>query len=186
MTFLSGIIFVTLSNYSIWYVNIWGIDYLLSYFLISLIFTSFAIAGISNAINIIDGFNGLASGSVLIMICGISIISLKVSDFELFQICIYLVSIILGFMIFNFPNGRIFLGDSGAYMLGFILSCLLVLLPFRNQEISPWVSLLICIYPFFETIFSIYRKTKRSGHNYDKPDKLHLHMLVYRFFKKNF
>ena len=180
LTFLSGILFVFLSGYSIIYVKIVGIDYLLSFFLVSLFFTSFAIAGISNAINIIDGFNGLASGAVFFMVLAISYISFNIGDIELFQISICVSSIILGFMFINFPNGKIFLGDSGAYFIGFILSCLLIMMPYRNPEISPWVSLLICIYPFFETIFSIYRKTRRSGHHFDKPDGLHLHMLVYR------
>ena len=180
LTFLSGIVFVILSKYSINSIDVYGIDYLLSFFLISLFFTSFAIAGISNAINIIDGFNGLASGSVLIMIIGIAYISYKVSDYELLKICIFISAIILGFMLMNFPFGKIFLGDSGAYYLGFLLSCILVMAPYRNPEISPWTCLLICMYPFFETIFSILRKTKRTGHNFDRPDRLHLHMLIYR------
>ena len=184
LTFMSGIIFVILSNYSVKSIGIFGIDYLLSFFLISLLFTSFAMAGISNAINIIDGFNGLASGSVLVMTVGISFIFYNVSDYSLLKISIFFSSIILGFMLVNFPNGKIFLGDSGAYSIGFVLSCLLVMAPYRNPEISPWASLLVCIYPFFETIFSIVRKTRRHGHNYDKPDRLHLHMLVYRDFSR--
>ena len=54
------------------------------------------------------------------------------------------------------------------------------MLPYRNPEISSWVSLLICSYPITETIFSIYRKIKRKGHHPSRPDGLHLHMLVYR------
>ena len=166
------------------YIYVAGIDYFLSFYLVSLLFTGFAIAGISNSINIIDGFNGLASGSVLIMMLGISYLTFKVSDFELFKISLFFSSIIIGFMILNFPLGKLFLGDSGAYFLGFILACILVMMPYRNPEISPWTSLMICFYPFFETIFSIYRKTRRSGHKFDKPDGIHLHMLVYRHYSR--
>ena len=55
-----------------------------------------------------------------------------------------------------------------------------IMLPTRNPDLSPWLSLLICAYPILETIVSIVRKTKRKGHNAGMPDKLHLHMLVHR------
>ena len=83
------------------------------------------------------------------MMLGISYLTFKVSDFELFKISLFFSSIIIGFMILNFPLGKLFLGDSGAYFLGFILACILVMMPYRNPEISPWTSLMICFYPFF-------------------------------------
>ena len=54
------------------------------------------------------------------------------------------------------------------------------MLPSRNPEISSWVSFLICLYPITETLFSIYRKLRRKGHHPSKPDRVHLHMLIYR------
>ena len=65
-------------------------------------------------------------------------------------------------------------------LMGFLLSVVAILLPARNPEISAWGSFLICLYPITETIFSIYRKIIRKGHHPSRPDRVHLHMLVYR------
>ena len=67
----------------------------------------------------------------------------------------------------------------------FFLAIIAILITKRNPEISPWVSFLICSYPIIETLVSIYRKTKRHGHHFTKPDRLHLHMLVYRDLARN-
>ena len=60
------------------------------------------------------------------------------------------------------------------------------MLPFRNPDISPWLSLLICSYPIIETLASIFRKLKRKGSKPTEPDKLHLHMLIYRKFSRKY
>jgi UDP-N-acetylmuramyl pentapeptide phosphotransferase/UDP-N-acetylglucosamine-1-phosphate transferase len=80
----------------------------------------------------------------------------------------------------NFPAGLIFLGDGGAYFLGFMLAELSVLLLHRNAQVSPMFPLLLCAYPIFETIFSIYRKKVLRGSSPGQPDGVHLHMLVYK------
>ena len=64
--------------------------------------------------------------------------------------------------------------------MGFIISCVAVTIAERNEEISKWAIYLILSYPITETLFSIYRKIRRKGYNPSMPDKLHLHMLVYR------
>ena len=178
--FFSGILFVVLSGYSVKNVNIPFFDNILSIYFISLFFTSFAIAGIANSINIIDGFHGLASGSLIIMFSAFALIGYFIEDYLIFNLSIVSISIFFGFFIINFPSGLIFLGDAGAYLGGFLLSVIAVLLPSRNPEISSWVCFLICLYPITETIFSIYRKSKRKGHHPSKPDSVHLHMLIYR------
>jgi UDP-N-acetylmuramyl pentapeptide phosphotransferase/UDP-N-acetylglucosamine-1-phosphate transferase len=86
----------------------------------------------------------------------------------------------LGFLPVNFPGGRIFLGDGGAFLLGFLVGWLAVLLPMRNAGVSPWASLLACGYPILETLFSIYRKLRRAGYHPGMPDRVHLHMLLHR------
>lgn len=180
LAFISGIIFVYITDYKIERIDLFPIDYLLSIYIVSLIFTTFCIGGVINSINIIDGFNGLASGSLIIMLITFSYISFCVGDLELMSLCLNFSAIIFGFFIFNFPYGKIFLGDGGAYFCGFVLVAIAIMLPTRNPDLSPWLSLLICAYPILETIVSIVRKTKRKGHNAGMPDKLHLHMLVHR------
>jgi UDP-N-acetylmuramyl pentapeptide phosphotransferase/UDP-N-acetylglucosamine-1-phosphate transferase len=87
---------------------------------------------------------------------------------------------IAGFFILNFPLGLIFLGDGGAYFLGFYVAELAILLINRNPQVSPMFVLLVCIYPIFETLFSIYRKKFLKGISPGVPDGVHLHMLLYR------
>ena len=69
----------------------------------------------------------------------------------------------LGFFVVNFPHGKIFLGDGGAYFCGFLLAALGVLLPARNPEVSAWTAILICAYPVIETLASMRRKASATG-----------------------
>jgi len=82
-------------------------------------------------------------------------------------------------VLLNYPRGRIFLGDGGAYLVGLLLAELAVLLVHRNSEISPWFPLVLLAYPVWETLFSMYRR-KARGQSTGHADALHLHTLVYR------
>ena len=157
-------------------------DDLLGFPFVSVAFTVFAIAGLMNAVNIIDGFHGLASGAVVLMTGAFGVVAAAVGDHQLLLVAFIVLAVSLGFLVFNFPSGHLFLGDGGAYVSGFWLACLAVMLPQRNPEVSAWVSLLIVIYPVIETTYSIFRKTIRRRHSPLQPDGLHLHMLVYRSF----
>ncbi len=144
-------------------------------------FTLFALVGMINALNIIDGFNGLASGIALIAL--ILIISLGLPSPLSLSILILIASI-LGFWLLNFPFGKIFLGDGGAYFLGFILASLLVGITQTPSgggavEASPWFGIAILIYPFWEVIFSIYRRSRQTLSPL-MPDNAHLHQLLYQ------
>jgi UDP-GlcNAc:undecaprenyl-phosphate/decaprenyl-phosphate GlcNAc-1-phosphate transferase len=86
---------------------------------------------------------------------------------------------VLGFLVWNYPRGKIFLGDGGAYLIGFWLAELCVLLVVRHPEVSPWFPLVLLIYPIFETLFSIYRRKFIRGASPGDPDALHFHQLIY-------
>lgn len=148
---------------------------------IGVIFSVFCIVGIINAINIIDGFNGLAGGFSILALLSITFVSYIVGDIKIFYICIGLIGGILGFLLLNFPKGRIFLGDGGAYLVGFILAFLLILLT-QNKDngVSPWYGICIMIYPIFEVLFSIYRKKIIRSMSAMEPDSIHFHMLIYK------
>ena len=183
--FFSGILFVILTGFSVKSIDIFYLDSLLSVYIGSLLFTSLAISGVSNSLNIIDGFHGLASGVLIILFSAFAIIAWKLEDQVIFNIAIISIFIFFGFFIINFPYGYIFLGDAGAYFGGFLLSVIAIMLPYRNPEVSSWVSFLICSYPIIETLFSIFRKIKRKGHHPSKPDSVHLHMLIYRHISRS-
>lgn len=179
-TICSGLIFSILTDYQIREVDLPGADWLLAIPLLSLLFTAFAIGGIANAINIIDGVHGLASGASILILSGFALVAWQVGDAEILAIALVTIGSLAGFFLLNFPLGRIFLGDAGAYTVGFILSVIAVMLPARNAEISPLIGLLALSYPVTETFVSIHRRLVRAGTHPGQPDRLHLHSLIYR------
>ncbi|PAF54592.1 hypothetical protein BKH42_01285 [Helicobacter sp. 13S00482-2] len=144
----------------------------------------FGIVGVCNAMNIIDGFNGLAGGFSLMVFLCIAIVAfiLKV-DFIFFTSIIGIAST-MGFLALNFPKGKIFLGDGGAYMLGFIIALLLAILAQKNVGISAWFGLAVMIYPVWEVIYSMIRRVLNKKST-TEPDKEHLHTLIYSKIKNN-
>lgn len=158
-----------------------GIDWIVSFPLGSLAVTVVAVAGIANAINIIDGLNGLASMCVSLMLAALAYVAIQVNDSLIASVALAGIGAVLGLFFWNFPRGLIFLGDGGAYFLGFLVSELSILLLHRNpNEVSPFFPLLVCIYPIFETLFSIYRRWFLRSVPPSMPDGIHLHSLIYR------
>jgi len=157
-----------------------GLDWLVSYPVGALLITVFAVAGIANSVNIIDGFNGLASMCVVIMLASLAYVGFQVDDPLVALLALAGVGAVLGFFVWNFPAGLIFLGDGGAYFLGFYVAEVAILLLVRNPEVSPLFPLLVCIYPVFETLFSMYRRRFLKAVPASMPDGIHLHSLVYR------
>ena len=184
VTVFSAFLASTLLATTITSLDIFGIDFLLNYYVVSLCLTVFSITGLTNAYNIIDGFNGLSSMVAIITLLAIAYVGFLLGDFFILQLSIILACSIFGFLLFNFPKGLIFLGDGGAYLVGFSIALLSILLINRNSTISPWFALLINIYPITETLFSIYRRCKRKL-SPGLPDAVHFHTLIYRRVLKN-
>jgi len=160
-----------------------GLGITMPYWL-GVLFSLFAIVGMMNAINIIDGFNGLASGIILLILLSFLYVAYKQNNHELLIVITVTIGAVLGFFILNFPKGLIFLGDGGAYMLGFIVAVIGIFLAGRYAGVSPWYILAVFIYPVWEVVFSITRKLL-FGHSPMEPDGYHLHMLIYRQITKN-
>ncbi len=148
--------------------------------IISLLFTMVAVGGCTHALNIVDGMNGLAGMIATLMSVSLALVALQVQDIPIFLIATALASATMGFLVWNFPFGRVFLGDGGAYFLGFMLAELAVQLVVRNPGVSPFYALAVLFYPVFETLFSIWRRKFKRGVPVDQPDALHLHQLVFR------
>lgn len=157
-----------------------GLDNLLQHWpLFAIAFTAFAVGGVANAINIIDGYNGLAGAYSIIALSALAWVSFQVGDQVVLLASLTMLGAMIGFLIWNWPGGRIFLGDGGAYLLGFWLAELGVLLVVRNPQVSPWFPLVVMAYPICETLFSMYRRKIVRQHNVGHPDAMHLHQLVY-------
>ncbi|POZ63879.1 MraY family glycosyltransferase [Chromobacterium alticapitis] len=156
------------------------LDGLLSHFwLLSLILTVVAVGGVAHAVNIIDGYNGLSGVVSIFIFLSMAYVAFKVQDVALMGVCFAMVGAIGGFLFWNFPRGLMFAGDGGAYLVGFMIAEVSVLLVSRHPQVSPWFPLLCVIYPVFETLFSIYRRKFLQGRRIGYPDALHLHQLVY-------
>jgi UDP-GlcNAc:undecaprenyl-phosphate GlcNAc-1-phosphate transferase len=146
-------------------------------------FTIFSIVGVINAFNIIDGMNGLSSGLGVIGACFLSMLALFHRDNEIFIAAALLVGPLLGFMIFNL-RGKMFMGESGSYLIGFVLSALSVMLAVRNPGVSPFAPLLIVLVPIFDTLFAIYRRRLQKKDPFG-ADRRHLHHRLARRYKSN-
>lgn len=170
-------VFIFLSGTYLTHLDVPGLDFLMSFVTVAMIATVFMVSGMTNAINIIDGFHGLASGTVILILGSFAWLAHGVQDFELFHLCVLMICVIFGFFVLNYPLGKIFLGDSGAYFLGFMVAEIAILLPMRNPGASPWVGLLICAYPVVEVLYSMLRRRKERRSS-GSPDDQHLHTLI--------
>lgn len=146
---------------------------------LAILFTAFAVAGIANAINIIDGFNGLSSGYVIIVLAALAGAGFLVNDNLVLQLSLALAGALVGFLFWNWPTGKLFLGDGGAYLIGFLLAEIAVLLVMRNPEVSAWFPLVLMIHPVAETLYSVYRRKTVGKANPGAPDNRHLHHLIH-------
>jgi len=133
------------------------------------------IVGISNAINLIDGLDGLAAGVSSIAAATMGFVAYTQGQEPVFMLAFILVAAILGFLPYNFHPARTFMGDGGSNFLGFILACLAVLgLTKSTAVISLFVPILILGIPIFDTFFAIIRRINNNAPIF-RPDKAHLH-----------
>ncbi|HEY1090373.1 MAG TPA: glycosyltransferase [Burkholderiaceae bacterium] len=171
---------VWLLGAGIYYTAIPGLDWVAATTVGGFMVALLVVSGVANSINIIDGMNGLASMCAAIMLAGLAYVALQVGDHLIAALAIIVIGATLGFFLWNYPHGLIFLGDGGAYFLGFMLAELSILLLVRNNEVSPMFPLLLCGYPVWETMFSMYRRRVVRGRPMGMPDGIHLHSLIYR------
>jgi UDP-N-acetylmuramyl pentapeptide phosphotransferase/UDP-N-acetylglucosamine-1-phosphate transferase len=150
---------------------------------LAVVFTIFTVVGMSSAINFIDGLNGLASGVSVITLVFFALLSFMYDGTVIFPLSLILVGAVLGFFVWNFPKGKIFLGDGGAYFLGFALAMFAIILSSRHTEISLWYPLVALSYPIIETFVTIDRRIKRKrkhGTPFFEAERVHLHTLKFR------
>lgn len=180
ITMACGVLGWLITGHSITYANTPGLNWLLTFSIFSVAFTAFAVGGVVNAINIIDGLNGLAAGAVIIILTAFSLMCLALNDSFLAYASLILAGAVVGFLVVNWPLGKIFLGDGGAYFLGFAIAWIAVLMMSRHPNLSAWAPLLVCGYPVLEVAFSVIRRLRREGCSPGQADGVHLHTLMYR------
>ena len=143
----------------------------------------FLLASVINGMNIIDGTNGLGGMVASTAFISLSIISVTIDDYLIFSISMLFVVLIFSFLIFNYPLGKVFLGDAGAYWLGWSIGIITIVFYGRHPELPSWGASLILFYPSMEVLFSFLRKII-SKKNPLKPDENHLHLRLYFLLEK--
>lgn len=142
---------------------------------ISTVITIFWIVGIMNAINLLDGLDGLAGGVIVIASIFLFIIANVSGNINVEILSIILVGSTLGFLIFNFPPAKIFMGDTGSMFLGLIFAIMAIS---GNRKSAVAINLLIPVVlltlPIIDTILAIIRRTKKNK-NIFQADKEHIH-----------
>lgn len=137
-------------------------------------FTIIWIVGITNAINLIDGLDGLAAGVSTIALMTLAVMAMILGNGIVIALAAILAAATIGFLFFNFHPAKIFMGDTGALFLGFMIS-VLALLGFKNVAVISFVIPVIMLgVPISDTFFAIVRRL-RSGKKWSDPDKSHLH-----------
>lgn len=149
--------------------------------IISFLVTFFWLMGITNAVNLIDGLDGLAGGISLIIMVVIASLSLIDGRVDIATMSLILVGSIGGFLLYNSHPASIFMGDCGALFLGFTIASI-SLMGFKSSTfITLGVPILMCAVPIVDTLSAIVRRTL-SGKRFDEADKNHLHHVLMRRF----
>ena len=159
-----------------------GVDLLLMFAPFGILFTIFATVGVVNAFNLIDGLNGFSSYVTISVAFTLSIIAFQAGNTQVSIFLVLIVAAVLGFMALNFPMGKIFLGDGGAYALGHILVWSAIILINDATEVSAFAILLVFFWPVADTGLAIWRRWK-LGNPTDRPDRLHFHQLAMRLLE---
>ena len=146
------------------------------------LFYILSMTAIANGMNLIDGVNGLCAAVIFTILTALLFLSYKTADIFMLSLIFNLILLLIPFALFNYPFGRIFLGDLGSYSLGLIVSMLTIILIGRHPEISPWGAVLILIYPTTELIFSMLRRAIKGDSLYS-ADNAHIHIKLFHFFR---
>ncbi|KAB0670438.1 peptidylprolyl isomerase [Oryzomonas sagensis] len=143
-------------------------------------FTYLSVIGITNAINLLDGLNGLAGGVSLLGFLFMGITALLTGNMPVAVVCFAFAGALGAFLLYNFPNARIFMGDSGSLFLGFSLSFTAVLLTQdAKSPVDCLFPVLVLLIPIFDTLRVLFVRLM-NGRNPFQADTLHLHYLMVR------
>ncbi|WP_331774342.1 glycosyltransferase family 4 protein [Sulfurospirillum sp. 1612] len=180
-TIFLAVYILWMDNYSIYTLGTWFGHRIDLPWWIALPFGMFAIAGLTNALNLIDGLDGLAGGVSIVIFCTFWFIGLKHHDHSIVMISSVMLFSLCGFMLLNWNPAKIFMGDSGSLTLGFVISILSML---SIHYIPPVVTLYLGALPVLDTLIVMVRRYRR-GKSPFHADKTHMHHILVRFFENN-
>ena len=148
---------------------------------LTVLFTVIWIAGITNAVNLMDGLDGLAGGMSVVILVVIGCLALVERRIDVVTITFILAGATFGFLIFNAHPASIFMGDCGSLFLGFMISAI-SLLGFKSSTIVTLaLPMLLLMLPIIDTLSAILRRTLK-GMKFMQADKSHIHHLLMKQF----
>ena len=148
------------------------------------LFFMFCILVIINGNNFIDGVNGNLAFTNIIQLISLALLASMLGDIVIAQLSFLLLIPLIIFALFNFPFGKIFCGDAGAYFYGFAISASAIYLFGTYDDLLSWNAILILIYPSIELLFSFIRKKFFENKSAFTADAKHLHSLIFRYINK--
>lgn len=144
-------------------------------------FTVFAVVGFTNALNLIDGLDGLAASVSIVILSSFFLVGYQHEDMFMMTIAGSFIAALLGFLVFNWYPATIFMGDSGSLTLGFVISVLAI----RSLDYLPTISILfLASIPIIDTLVVMIRR-KMSGRSIFSPDRCHMHHVLRHFFMED-
>lgn len=163
--------------------NSYYFDDILNTLYFKIIFFTFALAITINGMNMIDGTNGLCAFTTISIFFSLILIALTQGNYQLMVELITITTILIIFLFFNYPFGRIFLGDTGSYLLGFLSGIYVIKIYAEYPNLSTWGAATILFYPAFEVLFSFIRKIYQKKSPF-RPDNQHLHLKIFNLLNK--
>jgi len=175
--------FIFFSNLTITDLRIDSINSFLDIKFVSILFTLFCVLILINGSNFLDGLNTLVIGYYILVCFFLVMVS---NNFELtIDPNIKLLTLILSTLFFFNFFSKLYLGDSGAYLLGFYIAFFLIDFSLKNNSVSPFFVCFLLWYPAFENLFSIIRRIIFKN-KIEVADQFHLHQMIYNFFTKKY
>jgi len=176
---------VYFGNLNIYDLRIDFLNQILKIRLLNISLTIFCLAILLNGTNFIDGLNGLAVGYFILLLASLIFVmsmndQIIIKEYNFNFIVILFYSLIFFFVLNIF--GKVYMGDSGSYLIATIIGIYLIKFYELNILISPYYIALLLWYPAFENLFSLFRRLIRKN-KISKPDNMHLHQLIFRFFR---
>ena len=173
-TLVSILIYFYLSRLELPFINFYFFNFINDIYILKILFFTFSLLVLINGCNMIDGANGLLNFSITSAIFCLWFLD---TDNIYHNELIFILFFNLIFTFFNFPLGKVFLGDSGAYLLGFLVGIYTINI-INTYALNPYIAILILIYPCFEVLFSFIRKFFYEKISPLNPDPYHLHLKI--------
>ncbi len=149
-----------------------------------IIFFTVAMSAVINGQNIVDGTNGLSAMTSASIFGSLLFLGFYLNDEQIIDTCSIIITLLIGFLVFNYPYGKIFLGDTGSYFLGLLSSYMVIKVFASNPELPSWSAVIILFYPALEVTFSYFRKILNKKSPF-LADNLHLHYKIYNLISKD-